>query len=105
MVASASVDRGPESPDVPTLVGRGHETATRQPIVWAGPAWLPAPIRERLEAALMAAARDPEVQSRQHAASIAPRPLGRDETVALLRQVRPGVEAALAASGMARRRG
>ena len=58
-----------------------------------------------LEAALMAAARDPEVQARQHAASIAPRPLGRDETVALLRQVRPGVEAALEASGMSRRRG
>ena len=105
MVASASVDRWPEFPDVPTLMEQGHETATRQPIVWAGPAGLPPPIRERLEAALMAAARDPEVQSRQHAASIAPRPLGRDETVALLRQVRPGVEAALAASGMARRRG
>ncbi|MBD0273617.1 MAG: tripartite tricarboxylate transporter substrate binding protein [Acetobacteraceae bacterium] len=105
MVASASVDRWPEFPDVPTLIEQGHGTATRQPIVWAGPAGLPAPVRERLEAALMAAARDPEVQSRQHAASIAPRPLGRDETVALLRQVRPGVEAALAASGMAHRRG
>ena len=105
MVASASVDRWPEFPDVPTLIEQGHETATRQPIIWAGPAGLPVPIRERLEAALMAAARDPEVQSRQHAASIAPRPLGRDETMALLRQIRPGVEAALAASGMARRRG
>lgn len=105
MVASASVDRWPEFPGVPTLIEQGHQTATRQPIVWAGPAGLPAPIRERLEAALMAAARDPEVQSRQHAASIAPRPLGRDETMALLRQVRPGVEAALVASGMARRGG
>ena len=105
LIASASVDRWPEFPEVPTLIEQGHQTATRQPIVWAGPAGLPAPIRERLEAALMAAARDPEVQSRQHAASIAPRPLGRDETMALLRQVRPGVEAALVASGMARRGG
>ena len=105
MVASASVDRWPEFPDVPTLIEQGHETATRQPIVWAAPAGLPAPTRERLEAALIAAARDPEVQARQHAASIAPRPLGRDETMSLLRQVRPGVEAALVASGMARRRG
>ena len=53
----------------------------------------------------MAAARDPEVQSRQHAASIASRPLGRDQTMALLRQVRPGVEAALVASGLTRRGG
>ena len=105
LIASASVDRWPEFPEVPTLIEQGHQTATRQPIVWAGPAGLPAPIRERLEAALMAAARDPEVQARQHAASIAPRPLGRDETMALLRQVRPGVEAALVASGMARRGG
>lgn len=105
MIASASVDRWPEFPEVPTLTEQGHETATRQPIVWAGPAGLPAAIRERLEAALMAAAHDAEVQSRQHAASIAPRPLGRDDTMALLQRVRPGVEAALTASGMARRRG
>src|SRR3712207_9312073 len=84
MVASASVDRWPEFPDVPTLIEQGHETATRQPIVWAGPAGLPAPIRERLEAALMAAAREPEGQARQHGASIAPRPLDREETMALL---------------------
>lgn len=105
MIASASVDRWPEFPEVPTLIEQGHETATRQPIVWAGPAGLPAAIHERLEAALMAAAHDAEVQSRQHAASIAPRPLGRDDTMALLQRVRPGVEAALTASGMARRRG
>jgi tripartite-type tricarboxylate transporter receptor subunit TctC len=66
---------------------------------------MPAPIRARLEAALLAAARDPEVQARQHAASIASRPLNREETMALLRQIRPGVEAALVASGMTRRRG
>lgn len=105
LIASASVDRWPEFPDVPTLIEQGFKTATRQPIIWAGPAGLPGPIRERLEAALLAAAHDPEVQARQHNASIAPRPLSREDTMALMREVRPGVEAALVASGMTRRRG
>ena len=105
MIASASVDRWPEFPDVPTLIEQGYQTATRQPIIWAGPAGLPPPIRERLEAALLAAARDPEVLARQEAASIASRPLDRAATMELLREVRPGVEAALVASGMARKRG
>lgn len=105
LIASASVDRWPEFPDVPTLIEQGYETATRQPIIWAGPAGLPGPIRERLEAALLAAARDPEVQARQLGASIAPRPLDREATMALIRLIRPGVEAALIASGMTRRRG
>ena len=38
MLASASVDRWPEFPEVPTLIELGYETATRQPIIWAGPA-------------------------------------------------------------------
>lgn len=105
MLASASVDRWPEFPEVPTLIEQGHDTATRQPIIWAGPAGLPPPIRARLEAALMAAARDPEVLARQHAASIASRPLDRAGTMALLHDVRPGVEAALIASGVVRKRG
>ena len=105
LLASASVDRWPEFPDVPTLIEQGYQTATRQPIIWAGPAGLPPPIRERLEAALLAAARDPEVLARQEAASIASRPLDRAATMELLREVRPGVEAALVASGMARKRG
>lgn len=105
MLASASVDRWPEFPDVPTLIELGHETATRQLIIWAGPAGLPVAIRDRLEAALLAAARDPDVLARQEAASIAPRPLGREAAMALIQEVRPGVEAALAASGMIRRRG
>ena len=105
MIASASVDRWPEFPEVPTLIEQGYETATRQLIIWAGPAGLPPAIRDRLEGALMAAARDPEVLARQEAASIAPRPLGRVEAMALMQEVRPGVEAALAASGMVRKRG
>ncbi|TDH59543.1 tripartite tricarboxylate transporter substrate binding protein [Dankookia rubra] len=105
MLASASVDRWPEFPDVPTLIEQGHDTATRQLIIWAAPAGLPPVIRDRLEAALLAAARDPEVLARQEAASIAPRPLGRAAAMALIQEVRPGVEAALAASGMVRKRG
>lgn len=105
MIASASVDRWPEFPEVPTLIEQGFETATRQPIIWAAPAGLPVPIRDRLEAALLAAAQDPEVLQRQQSASIAPRPLSRLDAMALLREVRPGVEAALAASGMIRKRG
>src|SRR3712207_1543437 len=58
MVASASVDRWPEFPDVPTLIEQGHETATRQPIVWAGPAGLPALIRSEEHTS--------ELQSRQY---------------------------------------
>jgi len=103
MLASASVDRWPEFPEVPTLIEQGYETATRQPIIWAGPAGLPAPIRERLEAALLAAARDPEVLARQNTASIASRPLAREAVMALIREVGPGVEAALRASGLNRR--
>ncbi|MFC7540004.1 tripartite tricarboxylate transporter substrate-binding protein [Siccirubricoccus deserti] len=105
MLASASVDRWPEFPEVPTLIEQGFETATRQLIIWAGPAGLPAPIRERLEAALLAAARDPEVLKRQEATSIAPRPLNRTDLMQVVQEVRPGVEAALTASGMVRRRG
>jgi tripartite-type tricarboxylate transporter receptor subunit TctC len=105
MLASASVDRWPEFPEVPTLIEQGFETATRQLIIWAGPAGLPAPIRERLEAALLAAARDPEVLKRQEATSIAPRPLNRTDLMRVMQEVRPGVEAALTASGMVRRRG
>ncbi|WP_165943594.1 Bug family tripartite tricarboxylate transporter substrate binding protein [Roseicella aquatilis] len=104
MLASASVDRWPEFPGVPTLIEQGFETATRQPIIWAGPAGLPLPIRDRLEAALLAAAQDPEVLVRQQTASIAPRPMGRVAAMEMMREVRPGVEAALAAAGMVRRR-
>jgi tripartite-type tricarboxylate transporter receptor subunit TctC len=103
MLASASVDRWPEFPEAPTLIEQGHETATRQPIIWAGPAGLPPTIRDRLEQALLAAAQDPEVKTRQDNASIAVRPMGREAAVKLLAEVRPQVEAALAASGMTRR--
>lgn len=105
MLASASIDRWPEFPEVPTLIEQGYESATRQLIIWAGPAGLPPAIRDRLESALLAAARDPEVLARQQSASIAPRPLGRLEAMTLIQEVRPGVEAALAASGMVRKRG
>ncbi|MCB4821268.1 tripartite tricarboxylate transporter substrate binding protein [Roseicella aerolata] len=105
MLASASIDRWPEFPEVPTLIEQGYESATRQLIIWAGPAGLPPAIRDRLEGALMAAARDPEVLARQQAASIAPRPVGRVEAMKLMQEVRPGVEAALDASGMVRKRG
>jgi tripartite-type tricarboxylate transporter receptor subunit TctC len=99
------VDRWPEFPEVPTLIEQGYNTATRQLIIWAGPAGLPAPIRGRLEAALMAAAHDPEVLARQNNASIASRPVSSADTKALIQVVRPGVEAALTASGMTRKRG
>jgi tripartite-type tricarboxylate transporter receptor subunit TctC len=105
LLASASIDRWPEFPEVPTLIEQGWRTATRQPIIWAGPAGLPAEIRDRLEQALLDAARDPEVQRRQHNVSIASRPLGRAEAIRLLHEVRPEVEAALTASGMNRRAG
>ena len=104
MLASASVDRWPDFPDVPTLIEQGYETATRQLIIWAGPAGMPAPVRERLEAALMAAARDPEVQARQAAGGIASRVIEGARTLAAIREVQPGVEAALIASGMSRKR-
>ena len=105
MLASMSVDRWPEFPEVPTLIEQGYGTATRQLIIWAAPAGLPVPIRERLEVALLTAARNPEVLARQQATSIAPRPHGRDEAMALMQEVRPGVEAALLAAGMVRKRG
>jgi len=105
MLASASVDRWPEFPEVPTLIEQGFETATRQPIIWAGPAGLPPAIRERLSAALLDAARAPDVQMRQSAASIASRVLDAPSTLALIQQVRPGVEAAIRGSGVARRAG
>jgi tripartite-type tricarboxylate transporter receptor subunit TctC len=104
MLASASIDRWPEFPEVPTLREQGFDTATRQPIVWAGPAGLPPAVHARLAAALLAAARDPEVLARQQATSIAPRPLDRAATLAMLAEVRPGVEAALTAAGMGRGR-
>ncbi|MDO9708027.1 Bug family tripartite tricarboxylate transporter substrate binding protein [Paracraurococcus lichenis] len=105
MLASASLDRWPEFPEVPTLIEQGYETATRQLIIWAGPAGLPPPVRERLASALMAAAADPEVIARQNVASIAPRPVPREQAMALMQEVRPGVEAALVAAGQARKRG
>ena len=99
------MDRWPEFPEVPTLIEQGFETATRQPIIWAGPAGLPPAIRDRLESALLAAARDPEVQMRQSTANIASRVLERGPTLALIQQIRPGVEAALRSAGMVRRAG
>lgn len=104
MLASASVDRWPEFPEAPTLRERGYDTVTRQLIGFAGPAGLPPPIRDRLEEALLAAARDPEVQARQNTASVAPRPMSRDEYLAALREVQPGIEEALRGAGVARLR-
>jgi len=104
MLASASIDRWPEFPEVATLREQGFDTVTRQPIVWAGPAGLPPAVHARLANALLTAARDPEVLARQQATSIAPRPLDRAATLAMLTEVRPGVEAALTAAGMRRNR-
>jgi tripartite-type tricarboxylate transporter receptor subunit TctC len=102
MIASNSVDRWPEFPDVPTLKEQGLDSATRQPIIWAGPVGIPREIRERLRGALMAAAHDAEAQARQTAASIALRILDDQATRSLIQEVRPGVEGALRAAGMGR---
>lgn len=104
MIASNAVDRWPEFPTVPTAREQGFDTATRQPIIWAGPAGMPREIRERLRAALMAAANDAEVQARQLSMSIAVRVLDDAATRALIEETRPGVEAALTAAGVATRR-
>jgi tripartite-type tricarboxylate transporter receptor subunit TctC len=104
MLASASVDRWPEFPDVPTLRERGFDTVTRQLVGFAGPVGMPPSVRDRLAAAILAAARDPEVQARQAGASIAPRPMTKDEYLAALQEVRPGIEEALNAAGVVRRR-
>jgi tripartite-type tricarboxylate transporter receptor subunit TctC len=103
VIASNSVDRWPEFPEVPTLKEQGFDTATRQPIIWAGPVGMPREIRERLRGALMAAADDPEVQARQTGASVAIRILDDAATRSLIAEVRPGVEGALTAAGMSRR--
>ncbi len=104
MLASASVDRWPEFPDVPTLRELGYDTVTRQLIGFAAPAGIPVAIRERLSAALLDAARDPAVQARQAATSIAARPMTREEYVAALREVQPGIEEALRLAGVVRLR-
>jgi tripartite-type tricarboxylate transporter receptor subunit TctC len=103
MLASASVDRWPEFPDVPTLRELGYDTVTRQLIGFATPAGVPPPIHARLATALLEAARDPGVQARQEAASIAARPMTREEYIAALRDVQPGIVAALKAAGVATR--
>lgn len=103
MLASASVDRWPEFPEVPTLRELGYDTVTRQLVGFAGPAGLPPAVRDRLSAALLAAANDPAVQARQASVSIAPRPMTREEYVAALREVQPGIVAALKAAGVATR--
>ena len=87
---------------MPTLRELGYDTVTRQLVGFAGPAGLPPAVRDRLEAALLAAARDPAVQARLEGASIASRPMGRAEYVAALREVQPGIEAALRAAGVVR---
>ena len=102
MLASASVDRWPEFPDVRTLREAGYDTVTRQLVGFAGPVGMPQGVRDRLAGALLAAARDPEVQARQANASIAPRPMTREEYLAALREVQPGIEEALRAAGVVR---
>ena len=104
MVASASVDRWPEFPEVPTLRERGFDTVTRQLIGFAGPAGLPVAVRDKLATALLAAAHDRAVQERQAGASVAPRPMTREEYLAALREVQPGIERALQAAGVMRSR-
>ena len=106
MIASASVDRWPQFPEVPTLIEQGFETATRQPIIWAG-AGRPAAGHPR-PAGSRAARRGagirrywPRQQSGQHAPSAAQ---AASMPWRCCGDVRPGVEAALAASGMIRKR-
>lgn len=103
MLASASVDRWPEFPDVPTLRELGFDTVTRQLIGFATPAGVPPAIHAKLAAALLDAAKDPGVQARQAATSIAARPMTREEYIAALREVQPGIVAALRAAGVAMR--
>ena len=103
MLASASVDRWPEFPEVPTLRELGYDTVTRQLIGFATPAGVPPAIHARLASALLDAARDPGVQARQEGASIAARPMTREEYVAALREVQPGIVEALRAAGVATR--
>lgn len=103
MLASASVDRWPEFPDVPTLRELGYDTVTRQLIGFATPTGVPREIHQKLADALLDAAKDPAVQARQAATSIAARPMTREEYVAALREVQPGIVAALRAAGVAMR--
>jgi tripartite-type tricarboxylate transporter receptor subunit TctC len=102
LLASASADRWPDFPGTPTLREFGYEAVSRTPSGFGAPAGLPEPIRARLEAALEAAVRSPEVTAQLGALGIVPLPLGGAAFRAMMQDIEPSVARVLRLANMLR---
>ena len=100
---AATPARWPNLPDVPTVKELGYDAETVVPLGFACPAAVPKPIRDRLEAAIMKAARDPATVEMLERTVNQPKTMSGEEFRQALASQAPLIEAMLAEAGMRRR--
>jgi len=88
LLAYADNNYPPESLKAPTLAEAGVPNMEQAQTWWAvfGPPGLPADIRRRMNAAIVAAQKDPEFAALMARSGATPAPLSIDETVAVVRE-------------------
>ncbi|MBR0671606.1 Bug family tripartite tricarboxylate transporter substrate binding protein [Neoroseomonas soli] len=101
-LASASPMRWPEFPEVPTMREAGYDVEIDSWLGVAAPRGTPRPIIERLEAAALAALRDPAVAEQIGATGVDPQALPGAEYAALLRRGAETMGPILQRAGMAK---
>ena len=100
LLASATGQRWPRYPDVPTLRELGHDAASIVPLGFACPSGVPAEARTRLERVVALAARDGELAATMENLSIRPRPMDAAEFRHAIESQKATVEGILVAAGM-----
>jgi tripartite-type tricarboxylate transporter receptor subunit TctC len=88
LLAYADSNLPPESLKAPTLAEAGVPNMEKAQTWWAifGPPGLPADVRRKMNAAIVAAQKDPEFAGLLARSGATPAPLGIDETVAVVRE-------------------
>jgi len=75
MIASANAARWAARPEVPTMIEQGFAVTNSVPLGYGAPAGVDPAIRRKLEAAILTAARSPEIAQKASSLGVASRPL------------------------------
>jgi len=100
LVASANEVRWASRPDMPTMVEQGFAVHNSVPLGYGAPAGVDPAIRRKLEAAILAAARSPEIVQMTSRLGVASRPLDAEGLAKTFRAAAPAMEKLMVDAGM-----